>query len=162
MLGAINTTLETNKPFYTVGETPTYIIRAAIPGSKVYWTSFKNNEATGEYMADYGHVVGANGTVELVAGGPWTSAEVGTWQKQALVIDPNNNQTLVQAMFRVSEAAPAATTTPPPSSQSGNEILDALNAPLFQLGNFDVTPLRAIGAALLWVYVIQPTFSKRR
>lgn len=154
MFGAINASLETNKINYVVGDTPTYIIRAAIPGSRVLWTSFKNGEATGEYNADYDQVVGANGTVELVAGGPWTAAEVGTWQKQALIIDPNGGQALVQAVFRVSEATPVS--TPPPTSPIAQGA-DFWREPIFSVGDFEVTPVIA-GVALGALYL----FTKKR
>lgn len=151
MLGAITASLESNKSNYVVGDTPTYIIRAAIPGSRVLWTSFKNGEATGEYNADYGQVVGANGTVELVAGGPWTSAEVGTWQKQALIVAPDGGQNLAQTVFRVSEAAPAATPSPGQSPLPSNA--DFWREPIFSLGDFEVTPVIA-GVAIVGLYFL--------
>lgn len=150
MFGAITASLEANKSNYIVGDTPTYIVRAAIPGSRVLWTSFKNGEATGEYNADYGHVVGANGTVELVAGGPWTPAEVGTWQKQALIIAPDGGQSLVQTVFRVSEAAPASA---PPGQSPLPVSRDFWREPFFSIGDFEVTPvIAAVAFGALYLF----------
>jgi len=114
-LGEIVLSLGVDKRRYEVGEAPKYIVQAGIPGSNVYWTSFKNGIATGEQNADYGQVIGANGTAELV-GGPWTDADVGNWEKQALVVTPDGaQQQLVQTFFSVvPKATAAATTTPVP------------------------------------------------
>lgn len=115
-LGEILLSLGTDKRRYEVGDAPKYIVQAGIPGSQVFWTSFKNGVATGEHNADYGQVVGANGTAEL-SGGAWTDSDVGNWEKQALVVTPDgSSQQLVQTFFSV--APKATTTTPSPATDN--------------------------------------------
>lgn len=146
-LGEILLSLGVDKRRYEVGEAPKYIVQAGIPGSRVLWTSFKNGIATGEFNADYGQVVGANGTAELI-GGPWTDADAGQngsqWEKQALVIAPDGSQQLVQTFFSVSPKAAGAATPTVPSSAVGS----FWENPLFSIGGFDITPPIAIAAAI--------------
>lgn len=142
-LGEILLSLGVDKRRYEVGEAPKYIVQAGISGSKVLWTSFKNGAATGEFNADYGQVIGANGTAELT-GGPWTEADKGNWEKQALVIAPDGSQQLVQTFFSVSPKAAGAATPTTPSSAVGN----FWENPLFSIGGFDITPPIAIAAAI--------------
>lgn len=150
MFGAIGVSLETNKTFYAVGDTPTYIVRAAIPGSQIAWTSFKDGVATGEFNANYGQVVGANGTAELVAGGPWTAADVGRWEKQAVVIAPDGSTSIAQVKFVVTETAPAAT---PPTQPSPIPTTDFWREPIFSLGDLEVTPIiAAVGLGALYLF----------
>lgn len=147
MVGAINVSLETDKPVYRVGDTPTYVVRAAIPGSQIAWTSFKDGQTTGEFNANYGQIVGNNGTAELVAGGPWTSAEVGRWEKQATIIAPDGSMSIAQVKFVVTEAAPAAA-SPVPTVPGGG----FWSNPLFSLGDFDVTPgIALVGFGALYL-----------
>ncbi len=109
-LGAIAMTLEMDKKSYLVGEQPIYTLKAAIPGSRVLWASFKDGQPTGEYQADYSQVIDVNGTAQLT-GGAWTDAQVGRWEKQALVIAPDGGQSLAQVFFNV-----AAKVVPPTPS----------------------------------------------
>lgn len=112
-LGEILLSLGVDKRRYEVGDAPKYIVQAGIPGSRVFWTSFKNGVATGEHNADYSQVVGANGTAEL-SGGAWTDSDVGNWEKQALVIAPDGSDQLVQTFFSVVPKTTTATPTPAP------------------------------------------------
>jgi len=114
-LAGISLTLGTDKRRYEVGEVPKYILQAGIPGSRVVWTSFKNGAATGEFNADYGSVIGANGTAEL-SGNAWTDADAGQWEKQALVIAPDGTQQLVQTFFTVSPKAATISSAPAPAT----------------------------------------------
>lgn len=118
-LGELSLTLGTDKRRYEVGEAPKYILQAGIPGSRVVWTSFKNGAATGEFNADYGSVIGANGTAEL-SGNAWTDADAGQWEKQALVIAPDGTQQLVQTFFTVSPKAAASPSTPAPAASAAS------------------------------------------
>ena len=141
-LGEILLSLGVDKRRYEVGDAPKYIVQAGIPGSKVLWTSFKNGAATGEFNADYGQVIGANGTAELT-GGAWTEADQGQWEKQALVIAPDGSQQLVQTFFSVSPKTTAAATPTTPST-----VGSFWENPLFSIGDFDVTPPIAIAAGI--------------
>lgn len=117
-LGEILLSLGTDKRRYEVGDVPKYIVQAGIPGSRVVWTSFKNGVHTNEFNADYGQLVGNNGTAEL-SGGAWTDSDVGNWEKQALVIAPDGSQQLVQTFFSVAPKAAAAPAPAPVGSASG-------------------------------------------
>lgn len=150
-LGAIALQLTTDKRNYVVGDTPTYTLQAAVPGSRVAWTSFKDGKHTGEFQADYGQTVDINGTAELVAGGPWMEDDVGQWQKQVLVIAPDGATSVAQVFFTV---GPVASTPSTPSTSSGG-FLDGS----FDIAGFDVPkPAAYVGGALgLWLL-----FGKRR
>lgn len=159
-LGEIVLSLGVDKRRYEVGEAPKYIVQAGIPGSNVYWTSFKNGIATGEQNADYGQVIGANGTAELV-GGPWTETDVGNWEKQALVVTPDGaQQELVQTFFSVV----------PKASATANTTVPASTAPSWLSGDTDilgtVVPLPPIvvyvGGGFLAYQLISSLLSKKR
>lgn len=159
LLGEINLSLATDKRVYQVGDTPTYILQAGIPGSQVYWTSFKNGVWTGEDNAGYTQTIGANGTVELPAGGPWTENDVGAWIKQARVIDPDGNTRLLQVSFNVIPKASNATTpsaAPPPNELfSGETNVFGTTVPLPPIVVYGV------GAFIGW-QIIQSFLGKRR
>jgi hypothetical protein len=143
-MGAVTLALRTDKRNYLVGETPVYTLTAAIPGSKVYWSSFRNLEATGEFQADYGQTIGANGTAELT-GGAWTDDQVGNWEKTALVIAPDGAQSLAQVFFSVSPkvTAPAPGTNPPGTTYGS--FLDGS----YNILGFDIPkPLAIVGGGL--------------
>lgn len=115
MVGILTTQLTTNKRRYLVGESPTYTLISAIPGSVIKWSSFKNGLATGEWEESYGDVIGANGGVELV-GGKWTADDVGNWQKIAIIYPPDGSRQTLQTEFSVEQ--PAQIQTPGPTSQN--------------------------------------------
>lgn len=151
-LGAIALQLTTDKRNYVVGDTPTYTLQAAVPGSRVAWTSFKDGKHTGEFQSDYGQTVDANGTAELVAGGPWTESDIGQWQKQVLVIAPDGATSVAQVFFTVSPVAQQSVPTPTASSEG---LLDGS----FDIGGISIPkPLAYVGGAFgLWLI-----FGKRR
>lgn len=110
-LGALS--LKTDKQGYLVGEAPIYQVLGASPNASLAWTSFKDNVATPEYQTSYGQVLDANGRGVYTAA-PWTSDDVGTWQKQVILANPDGTTSLAQVFFTVSAPAPAGSTTPPP------------------------------------------------
>lgn len=118
-LGAIGLALFTDKRSYQVGDAPLYSLTGAIPGSRVAWSSFKNGQSTGEFQADYGQVIGANGTVELT-GGAFADADVGNWQKIALIINPDGTTEQAQSSFSVSPKMAAGQASP----MSGSGFFD--------------------------------------
>lgn len=141
---ALPLSLSINSTNQVVGGKPVFTVIGAPPGATVFWSSYKDNKATGEYNSGYGQVVESNGTAEL-EGGAWTESDIGIWTKEVLIQAPDgtNNRAMVQ--FRVS-AAPAAPGNPAPSP-AGNFLSD----PLFYLGDFPVTPVVAgIGGVALY------------
>lgn len=122
-----------------VGKEAAYYLSGFVPGSKVYWSSYKNGESTGELNADYGHVIEANGTKIL----KWTPGgnDVGNWTKIALVIAPDGTQTTYPVNFRVIETPQASAPVYVDTSS------DFWGTPLFNLGGFEVTPMIAAAAA---------------
>ena len=100
-LGALS--IRTDKANYRIGETPTYIITGGDPGGSIAWTSNLDGVGTGEYQAQYGQFLDANGNATLVAGGPWTNDYIGYWKKEILVTDPtDNSQDVARVNFSVS------------------------------------------------------------
>lgn len=104
LLGMVE--LATDKGSYLVGETPTYLIRGGLPNAAIAWSSFRNGVATGEYQAFYDQRLDAQGNATIQAGGPWTDEYVGNWQKQIIIIDPDNpnNPQSAQTFFTISRA----------------------------------------------------------
>ncbi|MDE2019807.1 MAG: hypothetical protein KGJ13_05695 [Patescibacteria group bacterium] len=119
-LGAIGLSLTTDKSRYQTGDQPVYSIVGGVPGSQVAWTSYKNGQSTGEYNANYGQTIDANGTAQLT-GGAWTDAEAGNWQKQVLVIAPNGALSNAEVSFSV---GPKATAINPIAPAGGGGFLD--------------------------------------
>lgn len=113
-LGAL--TLKTDKQSYVVGEAPIYQVLGASPNATLAWTSFKDGVATPEYQASYGQVLDANGRGVFTTS-PWTSDDVGLWQKQVILANPDGTTSLAQVFFTVSAPAPAGSTgTLPPQA----------------------------------------------
>lgn len=79
--------LTTDKTSYCVGETPKYSITGGLSlvGSKILWTSYKNDVVTQEVDADYGFKMTAQGTGSGWSdyGWTWNESHVGNWKKQA-------------------------------------------------------------------------------
>lgn len=155
-LGAVTLSASTDKSVYSIGDKPKYTIIGGKPGSKIYWTSFKNNAPTGEENAWYGQTIGDNGTAEL-EGGAWTDADVGRWQKVLLIIDPDDTHTLASVFFAVQPVASQQPATTPPTvtpAASGGGIADLLSGSV-SIGSLDV-PYWAIGAVALGVIFLKP------
>jgi hypothetical protein len=142
-MGAIGLSLSTDKSYYQVGETPVYILQGGIPGSSIYWESFKNGKATGEFNAPYGDVIGPNGTVELPASQAFTDQDEGNWQKIALVVAPDGAQTRVQTSFRVGPKVTAPAPTQP-GTTSGSFLEGSYNIVGFEIPK----PLALVGGGL--------------
>lgn len=157
LLGEISLSLATDKRVYQVGDTPSYILQAGIPGSEVYWTSFKNGVWTGEDNAGYAQTIGANGTVELPAGGPWTDSDVGRWTKQARVIDPDGNTKLLQVSFDV---VPAASSTAPSAAAPSNDLFSGETSIFGTTIPLPPIVVYGVGGYLGWQ--ILQSFGKRR
>ena len=150
-LGAVSLSMSTDKSFYKVGDKPVYTIIGAKPGSKIYWTSFKDGRHTGEENAWYGQTVDANGTAQL-EGGAFAEADAGRWQKQLLIIDPDDTHTLAEVFFTVQSAAaatPTPTPTPQPLPASSGGALDFLTN-TFSIGGIDIPYWAPIGAIALF------------
>lgn len=147
-LAAIGPALSTNRGSYLVGEKPTYTITGAIPGSTIAWTSFKDNQQTGEFNAQYsGQEIGANGTAQI-EGGAFTASDVGRWQKQLLLIAPDGTQQLVTTFFTVRESMSQA---PAPAPAAGGGIGEFFHQSV-EIGGAEI-PYWLIGAgAALWFF----------
>lgn len=147
-LAAIGPALSTDRGSYLVGEKPMYTITGAIPGSAIAWTSFKDNQQTGEFNAQYGgQEIGANGTAQI-EGGAFTAGDVGRWQKQLLLIAPDGTQQLVTTFFTVRESMPQA---PAPAPAAGGGISDFFGQSV-EIGGAEI-PYWLIGAgAALWFF----------
>lgn len=105
-------TLKTDKQAYLVGDAPIYQILGGAPGASIVWTSFKDGSATGEYQVSYGQSLGAEGRGVYTAA-PWTDADVGLWEKQAILSNPDGTTSLAQVFFTVSKPAGSGTPLPP-------------------------------------------------
>ena len=144
LLGALGLAFTTDKHSYAVGDAPIYRITGAVPGSVIAWTSYKNGQPTGEYNANYGQTVDANGTAELT-GGAWTDADKGQWQKELVVIAPDGTISNATISFSVTGAAAA---NPAPTQQAG--ALDGtVNLPV--IGEVPVVGALIGGAALAYL-----------
>lgn len=132
-----------------VGGSPKFTLIGAPPGATVFWSSFKDNVATGEYNASYGQLVEANGTAQL-DGGAWTTADVGVWTKTVLIQSPDGTNNTAQVQFRVSPAStPTTPSTPVPVNQAGS----FWENPLFTIGDFEVIPaIAGVGLAALYFF----------
>jgi hypothetical protein len=134
---------------YAVGDVPSYRITGAKPGATIAWTSFKNGEPTGEYQADYGHRVSEDGTWQMSAVQPWSAADAGMWQKQAVVIPPEWPEGTLetdQFFFTVGESSPAPTGN---GATSGGGIFDSsINLPL--IGPVPTIAALAVGGIALF------------
>jgi len=145
-LGAIGLSLSTDKRSYQVSESPVYSIVGAVPGSIIAWTSYKNGQSTGEYQANYGQVVDANGTAQLT-GGAFTDADKGSWQKEAIVIAPDGTISNAAVSFSVSPASAA----PPVGNGSASSDIFSGSVTLPIIGSIS-KPVALIGGAIgLWL-----------
>lgn len=143
MLGILSLSLAVDKPSYLVGESPTYTLQNAVPGSIVKWTSFKNEQPTGEYEEVYeGGVIGTYGGAELM-GGAWTDDQVGNWQKIATVIAPDGSRQTAQVKFTVNKLATTAT---PVVQQPTNWFAGTFDIPL---GQQTISINRGLGLGIL-------------
>lgn len=144
--GALPLSLTIDTPYQVVGGKPKFTLVGAQPGATIFWSSYKDNKATGEFNASYGQVVEANGTVEL-EGGAWVAGDVGRWMKEVLIqsSDGTNNRAMVQ--FVVEEPAPAGGTTPPPSSSVADFLKQG-----FQLGGVTIPYWIPIGLGAYFVF----------
>lgn len=149
---AVPLQLTIDTPYQVVGGAPKFTLIGAQPGATILWSSFKDGVQTAEFNSSYGQLVEANGTARL-DGGAWTTADIGTWTKEVLIQSPDgvNNRAMVQ--FRVSAAPATAGTPTTPQPAAGN----FWENPLFQIGDFPVTPLVA-GFGLVVLYL----FTKKR
>lgn len=145
-LGAIGLSLSTDKRAYQVGDQPVYKITGAVPGSIIAWTSYKNNQSTGEYNANYGQTVDANGTAELT-GGAWAEGDVGQWQKELVVIAPDGTITNTTTSFSVNPKPSAQT---PGTNTSGNFFDGNVTLPV--VGS--VSKVAALGGAVILGFVL--------
>lgn len=146
-LGIIGLSLSTDKNSYAVGDAPIYRVEAAVPGSRIAWTSYKNGQTTGEYQADYGQAVGANGTAELT-GGAWADADIGNWTKEAIVIAPDGKISNATISFSVHAKA---TTPASPTNPAGAGLFDGtVNLPI--VGNIS-KPVAILGAVGLFFFL---------
>jgi len=110
-------TLRTDKQAYLVGDAPIYQILGGAPNATIAWTSFKGGVATTEYQTSYGQVLDANGRGVFTAA-PWTADDIGVWEKQSILSNPDGTTSLAEVFFTVSAPAPAGTTAPPPQAMS--------------------------------------------
>lgn len=149
---ALPLSLTIDTPYQVVGGAPKFTLIGAPPGATILWSSYKNGAATAEFNAGYGQVVEVNGTAQLT-GGAWTTDDIGNWTKEVLIQSPDgtNNRAMVQ--FRVSAAATSTAPTTPAAQANSN----FWETPLFQLGDFPVTPVVA-GVALVALYL----FTKKK
>lgn len=128
-LGILQLGLTTDKRSYQVGDTPSYTLQHAEPGSMIYWTSFKDGLPTGENRQYYDQVVGPLGAVEL-SGGTWLETDVGQWQKIAYVVAPGGAESLAQVFFTVSPKTTATVPTQPAATAWYQETVDIFGQPV--------------------------------
>jgi hypothetical protein len=124
-----------------VGGKPVFTLIGAPPGADVYWSSYKDGAATGEFNSSYGQKVESNGTAQLT-GGEWAAGDVGRWTKEVLIQGPDGSNNRAMVEFKVS-AVPVtvpAGSAAPPMAAAGN----FLSEPLFAIGSFQVTGLIAL------------------
>ena len=134
---ALPLTLTIDTPYQTVGGTPTYKITGAPPNASIFWSSYKDGQATAEHNVDYGHKTEANGTASITPSAAWTDDLKGTWIKEIIVQDANGTAYRGVVQFVVS---PAATSAPPgatPTPSGG--FAELFNRSLFELGGWNVT-----------------------
>lgn len=126
-LGALSFSM--NRSAYAVGERPTYSITGAQPGGQIAWTSFKDGVATGEYQAFYGQYTDEQGNWSEQAVQPFSEADVGVWQKQAIVISSVNapNDTIETAQFFFTVGSPAGANEPGQPSSGGGLFGGSIN-----------------------------------
>lgn len=125
-----------------VGKQPTYRIVNASPGAQTYWSSYKDGKDTGEVRAAYGQTIEANGSLEIT-GGNWTDNDIGTWQKEVEIANPDGTVSRAVVVFQVLPAQ-AAVQTPVINTSS-----NFFSTPLTYIGDFAITPttvLLAVGA----------------
>jgi hypothetical protein len=148
-MGALGVTISTDKTVYKIGEKPTYRISGGTPKAHVAWTSFKNGQPTGEFQADYpGDDLNDGGTL-TVQGAPWTASDVGSWQKQVLIVPEGYAGDESQLATGIVEFTVSATDTaakkPTAGTSSSQSLLDKkVNLP--GVGSF---PLILIGGVVL-------------
>jgi hypothetical protein len=104
-------TLRTDKQAYLVGDAPIYQILGGAPNATIVWTSFKNGGASGEYQVSYGQSLDAEGK-GVFTSQPWKEEDVGYWEKQVVLGNPDGTTSLAQVFFTVSKPAPTGSTTP--------------------------------------------------
>lgn len=133
LTAALPVSFSVNSPVQVVGKQPTYRISNATPGAQVYWSSYKDGKDTGEVRAAYGHVIEANGSLEIT-GGNWRTDDVGFWQKEIEVHSPDGTISRGQVAFQVvpESAAQAPLVT---GGQGGSFFQDTL----FTVAGFNVT-----------------------
>jgi|SRR5882672_4876562 len=112
MLGDIAVQVVADKSAYYVGDTPMFSIIGARPGSQILWTSFLNGLAF-EYDVDSGETIGPNGTAQLY-GAPFTSDDVGQWQRQVTINAPDGSSSIAQTVFAVNPIPVAVGVAPAP------------------------------------------------
>jgi len=149
--------LTVDQSIMTVGKTARFRIIGAPANQQIYWSSYKNGQATGELNAGYGDRTAANGTADL----PFTprAEDVGSWVKEVLVQDAGGNNYTALVQFGVQSAAAAATAgvaAPPPSSGGG--FLDKLTNDGFNIGGIFIPYVAALAVGGVGFLLI----SKRR
>lgn len=145
---ALPISLTIDTPYQVVGGKPKFTLIGAQPGATIYWSSFKDNQATAEYNASYGQTVGANGTAVL-EGGAWTAADAGRWSKEILIQTPDGQNVRAKVDFIVSDPAASTGTGSTSSSSSAGNFLTQT----FQVAGQDIPywiPIAGVGAYLLF------------
>lgn len=133
-LGAVlPISLSIDSGYQVVGQQPTYRIANASPGAQIYWSSYKDGRDTGEVRAAYGDTVGNNGSLEI-KGGAWTDANVGVWQKEIEIANPDGSISRAAIQFQV---VPESATQAPivSGAQGGSFFQDTL----FTVAGFNIT-----------------------
>lgn len=141
--GALPISLQINSPTQLVGQQPTYRIANATPGAQVLWSSYLNGQDTHEVMASYGQAIEANGSLEI-AGGNWRDSDVGVWQKEITITNPDGTVSRAAVTFQVVQ--PQAASVP-----IVNTGADFFSTPLFNLGSFEVTPVVLGVGLVVWM-----------
>lgn len=100
-LGAasIPISLRIDNPIQQAGREGHFYISNAPPNSKIYWTSFRNGQYTGEENSYYGDNTQNNGSADV----KWTplADHTGDWLKIVLVQDGEGKNYYGQVQFRV-------------------------------------------------------------
>jgi hypothetical protein len=133
--------LTANKSAFQPGDALVFTITGGPPNAAFSWTSFKNNQNTGEYLSYYGHRLDANGSAVLPAGN-WKATDIGNWEKRIDVLDANGAVSGQHASVLMTVGSVSQ-----PAGQQGQTQ---------QTGNFftDSTDLPGIGTVPNWAFIV--------
>jgi hypothetical protein len=87
-------------PTHTVGQSPTYTVTGAPPNAKIYWSSQRNRQDTGEDFFFYNQFTDGAGNWSAI-GGAWSAGMEGEWVKTAYFGSPSFDAPHAAVTFQV-------------------------------------------------------------